>query len=151
MPKTPSYGIDQNQELPFIDKYWGRVPKMLHYIPEDYICKANPEYIYLINAIINDEIDKENISDELYFELADFINRMCNPCAMDGEDRALYRAYSGLEPCPKPSIYGICDDVMCCDTIIIGCVDAIDCINGGIGGDIEAIQNRRRECRKHQV
>jgi len=49
MPTTPSLGLDQNEKQKFIDRYWGRVPKFLHRIPEQNICEANPDYIKLLN------------------------------------------------------------------------------------------------------
>lgn len=116
--KTPSYGIDQNKDDVFMDKYWGRVPKFIHRIPEQNICEANSDYIYLINLVIDGNIDKNNISADLYREILSFIDKMCNPCIMNDEDAALMRAYDGLEACPEQRCELSCDDILCCNEIL---------------------------------
>ena len=125
MAKTPSSGIDQNEGGKFIDRYWGRVPKFLHRIPEANICEVNQDYIDLINYILEGG-DRDNISDELYREILEFIDKMCNPCFMNDEDKALMRAYDGLPACPEPSIYMNCDDVICCNDIV-SCAEPEEC------------------------
>lgn len=82
--KTPSIGIDQNEEGRFIDKYWGRLPMYLHRIPETanmgrkHIVECNPEYMKLVTAYLNGTINKDNLSYELYNEIEDVIDAMPN-------------------------------------------------------------------------
>ncbi len=118
MPKTPSMGLDQNQEGKFIDRYWGRVPKFIHRIPEQNICEANPDYITLIQLFIDGDIDQKNISEELYREVFAFVDKMCNPCLLTGEDQALMRAYNGLDACPDQRCDFNCDEVLCCNELL---------------------------------
>ncbi len=79
--RTPSYGINQNQEDTFIDKYWGRVPKYLHIIPETIytdnpIFMCNPEYIELMEGYMDGSIVKENLSQELWYDIENTINKI---------------------------------------------------------------------------
>ena len=135
--RTPSIGIDQNEENYFIDRYIGRMPKFLHMIPEAGICDVNPDYIRLIMAFINGDIDKNNISDELYKEVSDFIDVYNDPdaeCGMSDEDKALtvIIAYfnnpanapwaNPPEACKEPDFWLNCDDLICCSKIV-SCVD----------------------------
>jgi len=117
MPKTPSIGIDQNEEQTFIDKYWGRVPKFIHRIPERNICEANPDYLKLVRLVNDGLIPRSNISDGLYREIVKFIDDSCNPCTMSEEDYALLNAYNGLTPCPPYSADEDCDVLVCCNTL----------------------------------
>ena len=126
MANTPSTGIDQNGDGKFVDRYWGRVPKFIHRIPERNICDANPDYITLLNLVIDGTIPRDNISEELYRELLDFIDTMCNPCFMNDEDKALLRAFDGLDPCPEPGNWAHCDDIVCCNDIY-SCMDDRSC------------------------
>ncbi len=112
--KTPSIGLDQNQEGRFIDKYWGRVPKFLHWIPQANICDVNPEYINLINGVIDGNIFARNLSIELYNEIICFIDMMPNSCSMNQMDAALYRAYNGNEACPNNLHLLDCNGFVCC-------------------------------------
>lgn len=125
--KTPSYGIDQNQDKKFIDRYWGRIPKFLHMIPEQNICIPNEDYLTLLQYVIDDEIPVDNISTELYKEMLDFISKMCNPCVMNDEDKALMRAYEGLEPCSTLENSVECEAMVCCNQIFT-CVDEVECL-----------------------
>ncbi len=133
MPKTPSIGLDQNQEGKFIDRYWGRVPKFIHRIPEAYICEVNPDYLELINMFIDGIIDKQNLSAELYKEIYSFADLMCSPCHMTQEDQALLRAYEYEysngedEVCPEPECYAFCNESVCCGEVF-SCKCVISCI-----------------------
>jgi len=118
MAFTPSMGIDQNQDGKFIDRYFGRVPKFIHMIPEQGICEVNQDYLTLIHGVINGTIPQDNIEEELYREVLDFIDKMCNPCNLNGIDQALLRAFDGHNPCPEPSIYMQCDDYICCNEVL---------------------------------
>ena len=66
--RTPSVGLDQNQDGKFIDKYYGRIPKMLHSIPEANTWVCNPEYVKVLDAYITGNIVHENLSIELQNE-----------------------------------------------------------------------------------
>ena len=78
--KTPSFGIDQNQDGPFIDKYIGRIPMYLKRIPETindgdgYVVVCNPEYIQLVKDFEDGIIDRDNMSIELYNEVTEVID-----------------------------------------------------------------------------
>lgn len=80
--KTPSNKLDQYQDKnKFQDKYWGRVPMYLHMIPEtmntdNSIYECNPEYIWLIEAFMAGTIEENNLSQELYQEIVDTINKI---------------------------------------------------------------------------
>jgi len=77
---TPSIGIDQNGEGKFKDRYWGRVPMYLHRIPEtigkpnEEIVVCNPEYIELVLAFLDGNIDQKNLSIELYLDIITTVN-----------------------------------------------------------------------------
>ena len=80
---TPSIGIDQNGDKKFIDKYWGRVPKYLHIIPETIvnnkgIYECNPEYMQLIHDFMDGTIDERNLSQELMIDIENTINEIPN-------------------------------------------------------------------------
>ncbi len=115
MAYTPSIGIDQNKEEAFQDRYWGRVPKFIHRIPEANICEVNQDYLTLIQLFIDGDIDQGSISRELYREVYDFVDKMCNPCIMNDEDQALMRAYDGSTACPDARCDFDCDEVLCCN------------------------------------
>jgi len=118
MPFTPSVGLDQNQDGTFIDRYWGRIPKFTHRVPEQNICEANEDYITLIGLFIDGEVSQKNISKELYREVYDFVDKMCNPCIMNEEDQALMRAYDGLDACPDSRCDFDCDEILCCNELL---------------------------------
>ena len=78
MIRTPSIGIDQNDSDKFVDKYYGRMPKLLHGIEEADISTCNPEYIELINGFMDLTIPSQNISDELLIEVEALVNEIGN-------------------------------------------------------------------------
>lgn len=88
--RIPSKGIDQNLGGKAVDKYYGRVPMYLKFIPEtaadNLIYKCNPEYIELFNGYVDGTIPKENISHELYYELEKVVDLL---------------AFYGLLPMPE--------------------------------------------------
>jgi hypothetical protein len=61
-------------------KYWGRVPKYVHKIsetlfdPDTAILQCNEEYIWLITEYILGNLNEENISQELLYELREGIS-----------------------------------------------------------------------------
>ncbi len=67
--RTPSMGLDQNQDGKFIDRYWGRIPVVLHSIPEADIYEFNEEYADLFWGVMSGKIDEENLSEELAREV----------------------------------------------------------------------------------
>ena len=141
MPKTPSIGLDQNGSDKFIDRYFGRVPKFIHLIPEQNICEVNEDYIDLLIGFIEGTIHKSNISNELYREVVDFIDRaMCNPCILVGEEIPLNRVFqvrlheaqnglpkSTVEACPNGQNILNCNDVVCCN-LILSCDEPQVCL-----------------------
>ncbi len=116
--KTPSVGIDQNKEGKFIDRYFGRIPKFIHRIPEQNICEANPDYLTLIGLFIDGNLNQKNVSEELYREVVAFVDKMCNPCIMEGEDMALLNAYEGRDACPEQECEFPCDALICCNELL---------------------------------
>ncbi|RLA65928.1 MAG: hypothetical protein DRQ78_04925 [Epsilonproteobacteria bacterium] len=79
--RTPSFGIDQNKDKKFVDKYWGRCPKYLHRIQETinldpYIVECNPEFVLLVNGFIDGTIVEKNLSPELYAEVKQTVDLM---------------------------------------------------------------------------
>ena len=131
--KTPSTGIDQNKDGKFIDRYWGRVPMFLHRMDMKTICIPNPDYIRLVQLVIDDEIPLVNISQDLLKEITWFIDRMCNPCLMNDEEKALFRAFQGLEPCIIPEAKEDCDAMVCCNSKYL-CSEPVDCPDGSCSG-----------------
>lgn len=116
--KTPSMGIDQNENGKFIDRYWGNVPDFLVYLPAVYNCEINQDYITLIEGIIDGSIPRENVDTELYYEIMHIINNMDCPCILTGRERQVIEALLGNETCPKPSNRLNCDDAICCNTMV---------------------------------
>ncbi len=78
------------------------------------MCEANPEYIALINGVIDGTIIEKNLSLELYREILCFIDMMPNACSFNQMDAALYRAYNGDEACPNDLHLLNCDSFVCC-------------------------------------
>lgn len=80
--KIPSVLNDQwNDENKPQDKFWGRVPMYLHIIPETIytdseVFTCNPEYVYLVNQFMLGTIDEKNLSQELYYEIRDVVEKM---------------------------------------------------------------------------
>ncbi len=127
MPVTPSLGLDQNREAKFMDRYWGRVPQFLLYMPESFACEINPDYVELMNLYIiahasNDQavIDKfkDNISKELYAELSNIMLNLDCPCLLTGKERAIIEGFYGNDPCARPSHMLNCTETVCCNEII---------------------------------
>jgi len=121
MPRTPSMGIDQNQDGKFIDKYWGRLPQFLRYLPESFICEVNPEYLELLRNYIDGLINPDNISDELRYEIENLIVNADCPCLLTGKERAILIALAGGEPCAPPSSKLPCNvgDTVCCNATVM--------------------------------
>ena len=121
MPKTPSIGLDQNKKETFRDRYWGRVPQFLIYMPESYLCEANPEYIELMNLYLDNDA-KENLRDvlskELFAELEKIMLNILCPCLLTGKERALVNAFYGNDPCARPNHMLDCSGTVCCNEII---------------------------------
>lgn len=128
--RTPSVGIDQNGDKKFIDKYWGRVPQFLKFIPESYICEVNPEYLELMQGYIDGDITKDQISDELFQEVENIVLNVGCPCLLDNKERAIMNAFLGSEPCPVPSHKLNCGDLLCCNEIL-RCESLTICDDGG--------------------
>ncbi len=97
--KTPSIGIDQNQSDRFMDKYWGRVPQMIHSVPEANIWLCNPEYIWLIENYISGDLVEKNVSIELYAEIEDLVNASGGSRPLTEEETKLLECY-GVENAP---------------------------------------------------
>ena len=116
--KTPSKGLDQNKEGKFIDKYWGRIPAFLIYMPESFLCDINPEYLELFNGFLTGEISKDNLSIELYYELERLKLNMGCPCLLSGEERAILNAMVGAPTCPPPSHKLECGTKVCCNLTV---------------------------------
>ena len=74
--KTPSSLINQDDTTSIVDKYYGRMPKLLKSIKEADISICNPEYIELVNGFMDLSIDSQNISQELLTEIEELINDM---------------------------------------------------------------------------
>jgi hypothetical protein len=119
MPVTPSLGIDQNEKKRFIDRYWGRVPQFLIYQPENFICEANQDYLYLMNLFLSGELIRENISQELWNELEMLILNLKCPCLMSMEDRAIIDAFYGKTPCENRTWKLNCDEMVCCNEVVL--------------------------------
>ena len=73
--RIPSSLDVQDDEL-YTDKYYGRVPKMLHAIEEADIGECNPEYVELVDGFMDSTIPSQNISTELLNEIEALINIM---------------------------------------------------------------------------
>ena len=87
--RIPSSLDTQDEEL-FTDKYYGRVPKLLHAIEEADISECNPEYIELVNGFMDLTIPSQNISAELMIEIETLINVIGNdPGTRTWEDNSL--------------------------------------------------------------
>lgn len=80
--KTPSC---QNNRILYPDdidnrfdnrKYWGRVPRFINKIEETDMYECNPEYIYLIECVMNGKINTDNISHDLFCEIEKLINKI---------------------------------------------------------------------------
>ena len=72
--KLSSYLIPKDEDPKTNPKYWGKVPKYTHIIPETLfgsqpIYECNEEYIYLFSNYIIGKLDTRNISIELTNEL----------------------------------------------------------------------------------
>ena len=119
MARTPSLGIDQNADGKFIDKYWGRVPQFLKYIPEAFICEANPEYIELIQAYVDGNIVEANIDPTLYAEIENIMLNLSCPCLLTGKDRAIMNAFLGNPTCDAPSHMLTCGTSICCNSTVM--------------------------------
>lgn len=140
MARTPSSGIDQNGSHTFIDKYWGRVSQFLQWNPAAYICEVNPEYIELMDGLIDGSILPENVSDELFNEIQLLlVNEDC-PCLLEPKERALMTTYNSdprdYEPCSVPSDRLDCDSTVCCNTILLcnpltECGEEEECVSDG--------------------
>jgi len=121
MARTPSIGIDQNLDGRFVDKYWGIVPKFIIYQPENYRCEVNPDYLFLLDAYINGNINPDNISESLRIEIEHMIINADCPCTLTGEERAIIIALKGGEPCSPPSPRLACNpgDTVCCNSTLM--------------------------------
>ena len=64
--RTPSIGLDQDQEGIHIDKYYGRMPMYLVSIPESDLYECNPEFMNLLTQFMDGTIDNQNMSVELF-------------------------------------------------------------------------------------
>jgi len=153
MARTPSMGIDQNLDGKFIDKYWGIVPQFIIYQPENYRCEVNPDYLFLLQAYINGEIDPDNISQDLRFEIENIVINADCPCLLSGKERAILIALSGGEPCAAPSSRIACNpgDKICCNATLLCdpvtlCEDNNDdCFTGMSTYDIEIEYDRNND------
>ena len=128
--KTPSKGIDQNQDGKFVDKYWGRVPRFLKLVPESFICEPNPEFLELMQMYLDGTIEKDNIEPATYYEIENIMLNIGCPCLLDGIDRAIMNAFLGNEPCPEPSHKLICGETICCNSWV-KCESPTICDDGG--------------------
>lgn len=137
MNNTPSMGIDQNGDKKFIDRFYGRIPVFLRYIPEAFICDVNPEYVELIIAYLDGDINPENISEELTLEIENIVLNYDCPCLLTGEERAVVRAIAyyrlngslaGYEGCPPPTAVLKCTGILCCNQIVM-CKTKTICTN----------------------
>lgn len=116
--KTPSIGIDQNGEGKFVDRYWGRVPQFLKFIPEAYICEVNPEYLQILQGYVDGDITEAQLGRELFQEISNIILNLGCPCLLENKDRAIMNAFLGNEACPVPSHKINCAETICCNTIL---------------------------------
>lgn len=77
--KTPSSKIMQDSDVnAFQDKYYGRMPKLLHGIEEADIAECNPEYVELVNQFMLGTIPSQNLEPSLLLEIEALINIMPN-------------------------------------------------------------------------
>jgi len=81
MPKTPSIGLDQNQEDKFIDRYWGRTPMYTHIVKETLntnnpIVECNKDYVVLFQGYLDGTLNLNNISQEMQAELKYVVNKI---------------------------------------------------------------------------
>lgn len=125
MPKTPSMGIDQNDEKKFIDKYWGNLSQFLVYIPEAYNCEVNPDYLRLLEGYLLGTVKRENISPSLLQEIENIVVNIDCPCLLTGKERAIVEAYLGNEPCQKPSAKLNCNEAVCCNELVLCYEDTV--------------------------
>jgi hypothetical protein len=126
MPRIPSSGIDQNEEGKFRDIYVGQVPKFLVYQPENNKCVVNPEYLYLMEKMKNQELVQENLPIDLWRELEFIVLNVDCPCLLTGEERAVVIAYNGGIPCDYEHWKLDCSESVCCNTML-SCEDRRKC------------------------
>ena len=72
--KVSSYLMPKDEDPGTNPKYYGRIPKYTHILPETLlgsnpIYTCNEEYIYLFSSYITGQLDERNISIELKYEL----------------------------------------------------------------------------------
>ncbi len=100
MAKTPSSGIDQNGDGKFIDKYWGRVPQMLHSIPEANIWVCNPEYVLLMEMYVANTLNENDVSHELWAEIRKLFDSYAGGILLTEKEKKILECYdkSGVPP-----------------------------------------------------
>lgn len=111
--KTPSWKINQpRDENYFQDKYIGRMPKMLHSIPEADIYVCNPEYLDMLNEFIEGTLNESNLSAELYAECSAMVDLMAvDPGLWSIEDGKIMACFDEKYPgiiTPDPT----CDQIV---------------------------------------
>jgi len=117
--KTPSWGLDQNQEQTFIDRYWGRVPQFIIYQPDNFRCEANTDYLYLMELYIAGKLNRDNVSRELWRELELITLNIGCPCLLTMKDRAIIDAFLGNRPCENRNWKLNCMESICCNEIVM--------------------------------
>jgi len=116
---TPSWGLDQNEEKKFIDRYWGRVPQFNIYQPDNFRCEANQDYLTLMNLFVAGKLNRSNISRELWLELELITLNIACPCLLTMKDRAIVEAFLGNRPCESRSWKLNCMETICCNEIVL--------------------------------
>jgi len=118
--KIPSWGLDQNEEKHFIDRYWGRVPMFLIFQPYNGKCSVNKDFIYLFNLFLSGKLKEENISIDLWRQMESMKKGMVCMCTLTFEERSFIKIFLGGKPCDAASIPWKlkCAEKICCNEIV---------------------------------
>ncbi len=119
MARTPSWGLDQNQEKAFIDRYWGRVPQFIIYQPKNFRCEANTDYLDLMEMFVQGKLVRDNVSKELWRELELIVLNIGCPCLLTAMDRDIIEAYLGNRPCENWTWKLNCGESICCNENVL--------------------------------
>ena len=119
--KTPSLGLDQNEAAKFVDRYWGRVPQFLLYMPETFTCEPNPDYLLLLNLMASGHLMKHNVSIELWRELEWLFGNVHCVCLLTNKEQAIMNAFLGGESCAQLEWKLPCGpgEVVCCNQRVL--------------------------------
>jgi len=118
--KTPSWGLDQNEEKRFIDRYWGRIPLFLIFQPYNNKCVVNEDFLHLFNLFLSGKLQKQNVSIDLWRQMTSMKKGMVCMCTLTHEERTFIKVFLKQEPCDAKNIPWMlkCNEKKCCNDIV---------------------------------